>query len=321
MAGVEVRPRRPARPRRRRGSTRSAPGSGAAPEDRPSGWRLRRRAWWRAGPPSLAQVGQPRIAAHGEGQDGDRRRAARLRRRARILAASARVSGDGSSSSSRAIRCANSSYAWTRTGAIAGSVQQRQQPAERGLVVRQQVEGAAGPGGRLRPSVLRARPARPAERPPWPRRAAAPPAGDRATPGTRSRRPPRAARRGRGRDRGRARAPGRRSPAHCSSATASQRSALSGTRDLLVAARRQDLGSEPLAEKVERAAEGGPRVLLVEVGPEEGEERVAPVEPPGSVGGEVGQDARAASADAAPCRPPRRPRCGGPRRRGCGARS
>ena len=49
---------------------------------------------------SLAQVGQPRIAAHGEGQDGDRKRATRSAR-ARILAASARVSGDGSRSSSR----------------------------------------------------------------------------------------------------------------------------------------------------------------------------------------------------------------------------
>ena len=61
-------------------------------------------------------------------------------------------------------------------------------------------------------------------------------------------------------------------------------------RDLLVAARRQDLGSEPLAEKVERAAEGGPRVLRVEVGPEEGEESVAPVESAGRVGGEIGED-------------------------------
>ena len=203
--------------------------------------------------------------------------------RARILAASARVSGHPLRELFVRVDGA---------GAIARSVQQRQQPAEGGLIVRQQVEGAAGPGGRLGHPAFALAPL------------------DQET-----------GRRGRG-------APQRLPPAieplleigrgalHVQ--PVEEGAAIQGERalrvtglqgmlqidgvaaqcalrhrDLLVAARLQDLGSEPLAEKVERAAEGGPRVLLVEVGPEEGEERVAPVESAGRVGGEIGEDREA----------------------------
>ena len=66
---------------------------------------------------------------------------------------------------------------------------------------------------------------------------------------------------------------------------------LLGHADLLVAPAGEDLGPERAAQEMERAAEGGAGVSLVEIGPEEGEERVAPVEPAGRVGGEVGEEA------------------------------
>ena len=41
---------------------------------------------------------------------------------------------------------------------------------------------------------------------------------------------------------------------------------------------------------IERLPQGTAGFLVAELGPEEGEQAVAPVKPPGSVGGEIGQD-------------------------------
>ena len=62
-----------------------------------------------------------------------------------------------------------------------------------------------------------------------------------------------------------------------------------GHAELVVAAAGHDLRAERRAEEVERPPEGGARVLLVELGPEEGEQDVAPVEPAGRGDGEVRQ--------------------------------
>ena len=60
-------------------------------------------------------------------------------------------------------------------------------------------------------------------------------------------------------------------------------------RHLLVAAADHDLGADLRPQEVERAAERGARVLLVELRPEQGEQRVAAVKPPWRGHGEVGQ--------------------------------
>ena len=70
---------------------------------------------------------------------------------------------------------------------------------------------------------------------------------------------------------------------------ASHQRASPGTADLLVAPAGDGLGAERAPKKVERAAERGPGVSLVEVGPEEGQQPVAAVVAAGRIGGEVGE--------------------------------
>ena len=106
-----------------------------------------------------------------------------------------------------------------------------------------------------------------------------------------------------------------------SSSVASHQSASSGTA--ISSSPRPARTSAPsaLAEEMQRAAEGGARVALVEVGPEEGEEGVAPVEAAGRVGGEVGEECEPFRLLEHGAAPPGRPRPGGPARRECAARS
>ncbi len=63
--------------------------------------------------------------------------------------------------------------------------------------------------------------------------------------------------------------------------------------DLVVTAAGHDLGSERRAEEIDRPPEGGAGMLLVELRPEEGQQGVAAMEPAGRGDGEIGEQGEA----------------------------
>src|SRR5437899_12003853 len=63
--------------------------------------------------------------------------------------------------------------------------------------------------------------------------------------------------------------------------------------DLFIAASQHEVGAEGAPDHVKRLAQGGSRVLLVELRPEQGEQAITAVEAPRSGGGEVGKQGEA----------------------------